>query len=111
METTTFTITPELPIGTEMWFMYKNKPEMCLIAGIRLDIDSHNGNGESWHKQLWSRWAEGKAKEYWRYSWMYTIKVKSDPFAYTIEKIKDNWYIHNKCQLFFTKEELLKSLT
>lgn len=103
-------IRPELPIGTELWFMRDNKMWIALVAAYRVDVTSFNDKEEhGWYHQLYFRWLKKKQKEYWRYSFQYTIKIDADYHAYALQQKKDGFYISDK-KCFLTKEALLQSL-
>lgn len=105
------TIKPELPIGTELWFMRDNKPWLALVAGYQVNVTAYNDKEkDGWYHQLFFRWLNHrKQKEYWNYSWQYTIKIDADHRAHTLDIKENGYYIYGR-KCYFTKEELLKSL-
>lgn len=103
-------IKPELPIGTELWFMKDNKPWLALVAGYQVNVTAYNDNEkDGWYHQLFFRWFKRKQKEYWNYSWEYTIKIDTDFRAYRLDKKGEHFYISDK-RCYFSKEALLQSL-
>ena len=62
-----------------------------------------------WYEQLFGRWHNKRQKEYWNYTWDYTIKIDGDYLAHNLKKKGSDYFIGDaKCYL--SKEELLKSL-
>lgn len=104
-------IKPELPIGTELWFMKDNKPWLALVAEYIVTVTAYNQNLElSWYEQLFYRWMNKRTqKEYWRYSFQYTIKIDADYCAYRLDKKGSHFYIADR-KCYPTKEALLQSL-
>lgn len=109
-KSTTITITPELPIGTEFWFMHKNRIELGLVAAYDVRVTSCTDENRSWHEQLFSRWmSERKQKEHWKYTFNYEAKIDTDIPKYSLHKQLKQWYLYDR-KIYFTKEECAESL-
>lgn len=105
-------IRPELSIGTELWFMRDNKPRLALVAGYNVYVTGYNPNDKAngWYHQMFFRWLNRKQKQYWRYSFEYSVKIDADiTSGNRLDKQKDGWYLYDR-KCFFSKEELLKNL-
>lgn len=104
-----FVVEPELPIGTEFWFLWNGKMEMGLVAAYNVHVTSYVED-DSWHKQLFRRWLNKKAKDVWSYSFNYEVKLDmSISSGNRIEKKKDGWYFLNR-RIYFSVDDLKKSL-
>src|SRR5690348_2025707 len=91
-----FVVEPELPIGTEFWFLWNGKMEMGLVAAYHVHVTSCVED-DSWHRQLFRRWLNKKAKDVWSYSFNYEVKLDmSISSGNRIEKKKDGWYFLNR---------------
>ena len=103
-------IKPELPIGTELWFMKNNKPWMALVAAYDVRVTSYNVKADyGWYEQLFGRWHNKRQKEYWNYSWEYNIKIDGDIMLTRLIKKGDHYFIGD-ARCYLSKQELLKSL-
>lgn len=109
------TITPELPIGTELWFMHKNRIMLALVAGYRVNVTSNIEN-DGWYDQLfrrWRKWAYGNDPTLfnaWKYNTEITIKIQGDICAYTLRKDKQGHYDVCGKRAYLSKEELIETL-
>lgn len=102
-------ITPELPIGTEFWVMDHNEIVMGLICSYSVYVTSSIDKDKSWHEQIFSRWRNGKAKDYYKYNFSYDIKLKNTIEKFSIEKRSDQWYLHGR-KIYFSIEALKNNL-
>ncbi len=108
-ERTEFHIKPELPIGTELWYMYNNKPSLALVAAIHIRITSCLDKNRGWRDQIFARWMNKTAKKEWEYTYDYELKMDNFIQLFTLSKKKDGWYISDR-KCFFTEQELKDSL-
>lgn len=103
-EQTEFYIKPELPIGTELWYMYNNKPSLALVGAIKVYITSCTENNLGWRDQIFKRWMNGrKQKQVWEYSYIYELKMDDFIEMFTLQKKKDGWYISDRKCFFYGK--------
>lgn len=103
------TISPELPIGTEFWFMYKNSIELGLVAAYNVRVTSCTDNDRSWKDQLFGRWLGRKQKDHWKFTFQYEVKIDPDIAKYDLNKKGDIWYMVDR-RIYFSKEELKADL-
>lgn len=104
-----FVVTPELPIGTEFWFLWNGKMEFGLVAAYRVYVTSCTED-DSWHRQLFRRWLNRKAKDVWKYDFTYEVKLDmSITSGNYLEKKGGKWFFLDR-QIFFSVDELKRSL-
>lgn len=104
------TINPKLPIGTELWIMYNNKPTLCLISGIVVNISAYDEkDNRGLYHQLFGRRLNRKAKEYFNYTYFYQCKVEGFIQAFDLTE-KDGQFFLLSYKIYTTKEELIKSI-
>lgn len=71
MESNEIIIKPELPIGTEFYFMENNTIKLGLIAAYNVHVTSCVDNSRSWCDQLFARFINNTQKETYKYDYGY----------------------------------------
>jgi hypothetical protein len=104
-----FMIKPELPIGTEFWYLKNSRMEMGLVAAYTVRVTSCVED-DSWHKQLWRRWSNKKAKNVWVFYFSYDVKLEYNIGCRSLEKKNSKWFLYSGAEVFFSVEELKASL-
>lgn len=103
-------ITPELPIGSEFWIMYNDKPKMGLISGYQVWVTANDSKAkQGLFDQIFYRWLNRKQKEYFEYNYAYQCKLDGSFLNFYPTKINGRFYVMDK-PMYLSKEELLKSL-
>lgn len=106
---TEFTIKPNLPIGTELWLMFNNKPTLVIISAIEVYISALTEENIG-ILQIWMRWLNKKdLKEAWKYSYNYKAIIDTWYGMHNVYENRGKYYVVDR-QLFLTKEELLKNI-
>ena len=105
----TIIIDPELPIGTEIWIMKNNKPELGLIAGYNVRVTSCTERGRGWHEQLFRRWLNKQQKEVWEYDFSYEVKLDTEIIKFDLEKKSGVWWILDR-KVYFSLDDLKADL-
>jgi len=104
-----FYINPELPIGTELWIMKNNRPELGLVAEYNVHVTSCVDKNKGWHEQLFGRWLNRKQKEVWKYSYSYGVKLDTEIMRFGIEKKNGVWWLLDR-RVYFSLDELKSAL-
>ena len=102
-------IEPELPIGTEIWVMKNNKPELGLIAAYNVYVTSCVEENRGWKEQLFSRWINKEQKKVWTYSYSYEVKLDTSIMKFGLEKKNGIWMLLDK-RVYITLDELKQNL-
>jgi hypothetical protein len=103
-------IKPILPIGTELWMMYDNKPLLCLVSHYTAFVTSYTDGNKSMYRQLFAKWLNKKAKEDYIYNFKYFIISDMGIFYNEEVKISDRGFYIRDRKAFLTEQELFNSL-